>query len=191
MAHAPDAVDEDELRALGLESGDLLRVGRKVLLRREVAVVLRDRELAERIVERLLHRILEARVADERVALAVGPLVHVEAPHVTARDVPLLEEVDRPLVHAHRPDGKDERDLLAALLRLADLRRDLVAHLHLELYEVAALDGLKRLVPELLRLQDVGRLVAAAFVDLLHVPAGRIEAFQQGALHRAHEIHLL
>ena len=191
VAHAADAVDEDELRAFLLERLDLLRIGRKIGLRREVAVILRHGQLAERIVERLLHRVLEGRVADEGVALRVRPLVHVEAPHVLAVLVPLLEEVDRPLVHAHRTDREDEDDLLLAVRGLLDLVGDLVAHLDVELADVVARDRRKVLVPELLALGHVARLVRAALVNLLHIPAFGIETLEQGALHSRHEIHLL
>ena len=180
VAHAADAVHEHELCAFLLEGGDLLGIGRKVLLRGEVAVIRGNGEFTERIVESLLHRVLEGSVADERIALLVSPFVHVEAPHVLAGDVPFLEEIHCPLVHAHRTYRKDERNLLTGFLRLADLVRDLMTHLGVELCKVGALLGLESLVPELLGLGDVLRLVLAALVDLLHIPTCRIESLKHG-----------
>ena len=112
-----------------------------------------------------------------------------EAVNVLAVHIPLLKEVDRPLVHAHRTDRQDERNLLARVLRLLDLTGDLVAHLDLELDEVIALHRLEALAPELLGLANVARLVRAALVDLLHVPPARIETLEQGTLHCRCEIH--
>ena len=189
VAHTANAVHENELGALLLEFGNLLGIGGEILLRGEVTVIRRNGEVAERIVERLLHCILEGSIADERIALLVGPLVHIEAPHVLAGDVPLLEEVDSPLVHSHRTYRKDERDLLSRILGLADFVGDLVTHLGVELGKIGALLRLEILVPELLRLGDILRLVLAALVDLLHVPTCRIESLKHGTLDRRHKVH--
>ena len=59
MAHAANAVDQHLLRALGLQCGDLLRVGRQILFRCEITLVFRNSQLAERPVERVHHGILE------------------------------------------------------------------------------------------------------------------------------------
>ena len=81
MAHPANAVDQHLFRALGLQCGDLLRVGRQILLRGKITLLLWDSQLAERPVEGVHHGVLErCRVRrGQRVALGVRPLIHVEA----------------------------------------------------------------------------------------------------------------
>ena len=55
-------------------------------------------------------------VGSKGVALGVSPLVHVEGVNVLAGNLPLLQEVDDPLVHTHRTNGQDHSQLLAGFL---------------------------------------------------------------------------
>ena len=109
----------------------------------------RHGQLAERAVERLLHRVLEGAgiVRRQRVALRVGPFVHVEAVDVIAGDAPFLEEIDRPAIHAHRADRQDECERPARLAGELDFAGDLVAHVGVEVLERGARDRLELRVP--------------------------------------------
>ena len=68
-------------------------------------------------------------IDDQGVALAVCPLVHVEAVNVLAVNVPLLQEVNSPLVHTHRTYGKNHSELFASFFRVFDLESDFVTHI--------------------------------------------------------------
>ena len=97
-----------------LQLADLFGIGRQQFFRGEVALLFGDRQLAQRAVERLLHRVLKRAgvVGRQRVALGVAPFVHVEAVHVVAGDAPLREEIHGPAIHAHRPDRQNQGQLL-------------------------------------------------------------------------------
>ena len=66
---------------------------------------------------------------------------------VLAGDAPFLEEIDRPAIHAHRPDRQDEDQRPAGLARQLDLAGDLVAHEGVEVRERGAGDRLELRVP--------------------------------------------
>ena len=191
VAHAADAVDQHLLGALGLEGLDLFGVGGQVFLRGEVALLGRDGQLAQRVIERAEHGVLERGgvAGGEGIALGVGPLVHVEAVDVLAVDVPRLQEIDGPLVHTHRAERQDEDELAAFLFGELDLHGDLVAHVDAELLEVGALDGRKVLVPEALTIFHGRGVVGDAAVDLLNVPAFRQDFREIGALQGVEHIH--
>ena len=190
MAHSADAVHQHQLDALGLQSGDLLGVGGQVGLGGEVALIDGDGQLAQRLKESLLHGVLEGAGVGglQGVALGVGPLVHVEGVHVLAGDLPLVQEVGDPAVHAHGANGQDESDLFLALLGQLDLHGDLMTHIGLEVAQRVTAHGLEVLVPVGLTVQD-GLRRADAGVDLVEVPAGGVEAFQRGALDGVVKIH--
>ena len=191
VAHPADAVDQHLLCTLGLQLADFFGIGRKIFLRREVALILRNGQLAERAVERAGHGVLERGGVGrgQGVAVGVSPLVHVEAIDVLAVDVPLLQEVDRPLVHAHRADGEDEDQLAALFLRLLDLHGDFVAHVCAELFQVRALDRLEAVVPEALPLAHRLGVVRHALVDLRNVPALWQNLREIGTLQSVDHVH--
>ena len=175
-----------------LQVADLLGVGRQLGLEGEVPLLRRHRQLAERAVEGLLHGVLERAgvVRRQGVALGVGPFVHVEAVDVIAGDAPLLEEVDRPAVHAHRADRQDEGERPAGLAGQLDLAGDLVAHVGVEVVEGGAGDRLELRVPP--RLGAASRPLGgrrAEAVDLRQVPAGGQKAFHHRAGKCRDQIH--
>ena len=71
VADPADAEHRHQLRPLLFQVGDLLGVGGQLRLQREMALARRHRELAQRTIERLLHRVLESarRCRRQRVAL--------------------------------------------------------------------------------------------------------------------------
>ena len=71
VAHPADAEDRHQLRPLFLQVGDLGGVGRQLALDREVSLLRRHGQLAERAVERLLHRVLERPVVVRRQRVAL------------------------------------------------------------------------------------------------------------------------
>jgi hypothetical protein len=64
----------------------------------------------ERPVEGFLHGVLKSAgvVRRQRVALRIGPFVHIEPMNVLAGNAPFFEEIDSPAIHAHRPDGENQ-----------------------------------------------------------------------------------
>ena len=127
----------------------------------------------ERSVECGLHGVLECAgmLGRQRHARAVAPLVHVEAVNVIAGDVPFLEEIDGPAVHAHRADGQDQRGRSIMVTGLLDRPGDLVPHHDVEVGDRLAGDRLEARVPPRLAPADrLGRMRAAG-VDLGEVPA--------------------
>ena len=121
--------------------------------------------------------------------LAVAPFVHVESEDVVAGDVPLLEEVDRPAVHPHRPDRQDHRRLLAGLARLLDRQGDFVAHHDVEIGDRLAGNRLESRVPPGLAIADrLGRVRTAA-VDPGEVPAARQKPLHHRAGVGGEQIH--
>ena len=88
-----------------------------------------------------------------------------------ARDVPFLEEIDRPAVHAHRADGQDQGERSIVVARLLDRPGDLVPHHDVKVGDRIAGDRLEaRMPPGLTPADRLGRMRAAS-VDLGEVPA--------------------
>ena len=173
MAHTADAVDQNLLCTLSLQLADFLRIGGQIFLGCKVALIFGDSQLAERAVERAGHGVLERGGVGcgQRVALGVSPLVHVEAVDVLAVHIPLFQEIDRPLVHAHRANRQDENQLSALFLGEPDLHGNFVTHVCAELFKVRALDGTEAIVPEALALADGRWIVGDAVINLGNVPA--------------------
>ena len=85
--------------------------------------------------------------------------------------IPLFQEIDRPLVHAHRANRQDENQLSALFLGEPDLHGNFVTHVCAELFKVRALDGTEAIVPEALALADGRWIVGDAVINLGNVPA--------------------
>ena len=150
VADAADPEDDGQLGPLRLQLGDPLGVLGQAVGRGEPALRLGHGPVAERAVEGRLHRVLERPgvVGGEGRAVAVAPLVHVEAVDVVAGDAPLLEEVDRPAVHSHRADRQDQGRRAGPASRVRRIvRGDLVAEHHVEVGERRAGDRLEVGVP--------------------------------------------
>ena len=103
--------------------------------------------------------------------------------HMVAGNAPLLQKVDGPAVHPHRPDGQDHGRRLALLAGPFDVDGDFVTHHHVEIVNGIAGDWLKLGMPEPLRFRDALGRLAGDLVDPGQVPALRPEAFH----HRARE----
>ena len=191
VAHTADAVHQHLLRALRLERLDLFGIGGQVFSGCKVALLGRNGQLAQGVIERAEHGVLERGgvARGQGVALGVGPLVHVEAVDVLAVHVPSLQEIDRPLVHTHRADRQDEDELAPFFLGELDLHGDLMTHVDAELFEIRAFDGRKVLVPEALALLHGRGIVRDALVDLFNVPAFRQDLAEIGALQGVEHIH--
>ena len=191
VANASDAEDHAQFCSLGPQLSDFFGIGWQQLLGGEVALFLWDRQLAERSVERLFHRVLKSSrvVRWQRVACGVAPLVHVEAVDVLARDAPLGQKVHGPAVHSHRTDGQDESELFASVSALLDRQGDFVSEHHVEVGETSARHQLKLLMPPLLTNSDVRRIGIDAGIDLGEVPSGREKAFHERTGQRAKQIH--
>ena len=108
---------------------------------------------------------------------------------VFARDAPLGQEVNRPAIHSHRPDGQDQRELFARIATQLDRQRDLMPEHHVEIGEAAARHQLELLVPPLLTHPDVRRVGIDARIDLVQIPTGGKKAFHQRARQRTEQVH--
>ena len=149
VAHAADAEHGDQLGTLLLKRADLLAVTGELVFRGEVALGLGHRQFPERAVEGAFHGVLKRAwvVGRQGIPFRIAPLIHVESVDMLAVHAPLLEEVDRPAVHAHGAYGQDERDGFLAVLGIGDLLGDLVAHHGVEVAEGFAGHRLEGFVP--------------------------------------------
>src|SRR5262245_32544840 len=100
--------------------------------------------------------------------------------NMVARDIPFLEEEDRPTIHAHWPDGQDEDKRLTGLAGQLDLTCNLVAHVGVEVGIVCADYGLELSVPPGLPAGRRGSRSGRQAINLAQVPAGREKALHHG-----------
>ena len=164
---------------------DTLKTGATILPilekeKTETVLYRKNPKSEKRIVKGLLHRMLKGGVPHQSIALGISPFVHIEAPDMGAIDIPLLKEVNRPLVHSHRTDRKNEGDFAPLFFSLLNFVGDFVSHFDIEFFDIFATDRGELSIPEFLGLGDILRLVLAALVDLLHIPSSGIETLEHG-----------
>ena len=135
-------------------------------------------------IESLLHSILERTgvIRRQRVALAVCPLVHIEGVNVTAGHIPLLQEVDNPLIHTHRPYGKDKRNLFLSIFCELDLHGNLMPHIRFKLTKTFALYGREAFIPMRLTFGYFFRRVDTR-VNFVKIPTCGIKALKHRAFY--------
>ncbi len=191
VTDAADAEDRDQPTAGLFEVADLLGVRRQFVFPGEMPLLGRDSERAERTVKGLFHGELKRTRMRRRqgIPLGVGPLVHVEPVNVIAGDVPFLQEVNRPAIHAHGSDGQDQRERPTSSPGQLDLASDFVAHVGVEVGVVAAGDGFEFGVPPGFPFDQVAAGNAADAVDVGEVPARRQKALHHRAAEGGDEIH--
>src|ERR1039458_4862256 len=122
------------------------------------------------------------------VAVGVTPLVHVEAVDMIAWNIPFLEEIEGPAVHAHWSYRQDQRQLTPRIAGPADLERDFVAHHGIEIGDRSAWNRLEIRMPPSLPLGDSIRVIRATSIDFLQIPSRGEEAVQHRPFERTHQI---
>lgn len=191
MADPADAKHGNELAALLLQVGDLGRIGRQHLPHREMALFRRHSQASQRAIEGLLHCILKgARVIRrQRIALGVGPFVHIEAVHVLTGDAPFPQEIDGPAVHPHRSNGQDQDKGSARLPGELDFAGDLVPHVRVEILVGCARDRLEVSMPPGFAAGELLRRSGRQAVDAGQVPARRQKSLHERARKGRDQIH--
>src|SRR5207237_10937599 len=128
----------------------------------------------------LPHRVVDAAglVAGDRVAAAFGPFVHVEGGDVVALGGAKPQATNDGLVHDHRPDGQNDRELAPLAAGRFDDVGDGVAHRGADLGDGG---GAEILVPVPRGRRELPEVHAAAAVDAAKIPAARVKAVEARA----------
>ena len=124
------------------------------------------------------------------IAFGVRPFVHVESMNVIAFHAPLLQKINRPTIHPHRAHRENHRKLTPFITGHSNRVCNLVAHLHVKIFDGFTFHQLKIFVPPGPSfVNGVGR-VRAAGVDLGKIPSCWKKAFHHRAVQGGQQIHV-
>ena len=176
---------------LGSQFSNSAGVRGKHLTRGKMPLFLGHREISQRPIKSLFHRVLKRGGvgSGKRIAIGIAPFIHIETPDMVARHTPLFQKEHRPAIHAHGAHGQNQCQLLTRIAALFDGQRDFMAHERVKIGHRVTSNWREIGMPPGLPLTNGAGVVIDAAIDLRQIPARRKKMFQKRSGQRSQQIH--